>query len=162
LESLLASGDLDALVTVQAPREFPGEGTAIRRLFPNFRDVEREYYLRTRIFPIMHFVVVRRDVYERNRWIAAALVEGFQAAKQLGTRRMRSLTGLSVSLPWLGSELADIDDLFGGDAFPYGVELNRHVLDAMCAYSFEQGLSERLVAVDELFAAETYDTPLPL
>ena len=110
----------------------------------------------------MHFVVIRREVYERNRWIAPALVEAFQAAKQWGTRRMRSLTGLSVSLPWLGSELTEIDDLFGGDAFPYGVEANRDVLSAMCAYSFEQGLSDRLVGIEELFAPETYDDPLPL
>lgn len=161
LEGMLAAGKLDALVTVEPPRLFRARSSSIRRLFPDHRSVEREYFRRTGFFPIMHLVVVRRDVYERNRWLAVSLVEAFEAAKRIGTERMRYQGALAVGVPWLGSDMEEIDELFGGDAFPYGVARNRRILERMTEYAHEQGLTPRRVGVDELFAPETYQDPVP-
>lgn len=162
LESMLEAGDLPALVTVQPPTTFGEPGSNVRRLFPDHRTVEHDYYLRTGLFPIMHLVVVRRDVYEANRWVAMTLVEAFTAAKEAGRRRLRAVTGLAVGLPWLSSELAEIDQLFGGDAFPYGVAANRTALEAATQYSAEQGLSPQRVEVEELFAPEVLVDPMAI
>lgn len=160
LEGMLEDGELPALVTVQPPASFGSPSSPVRRLLPDHRQVERDYYLRTRLFPIMHLVVLRRDVYEANRWVAMSLLEAFTAAKRIGLRRLRLVTGLAVGLPWLASELAEVDELFGGDAFPYGVPANRHVLEAATRYSAEQGLSPRVVDVEELFAPEVLVDPI--
>lgn len=162
LEGMLAAGDLDALVTVQPPRGFGGGGLPVRRLFPDHREVELDYYRRTGLFPIMHLVVLRRDVYEAHRWLPVTLLQAFTAAKDAGAARLRALTGLAVGLPWLAVSLAEVDDLFGGDAFPYGVPANRETLEAAARYSQEQGLAPREVAVDELFAPEVLVDPLSL
>lgn len=162
LEGMLAAGELDALVTMQPPQGFDPRGGPVRRLFPDHPAVEREYFQRTGLFPIMHLVVMRRDVYEKNRWAALSLYNAFIEAKRMGARRLRAVTGLAVSLPWLAPALEEIDSVFGGDAFPYGVERNRHVLEAMATYACEQGLASRKVGVDELFAAETYQDPIML
>lgn len=161
LEGMLESGELDALVTVQPPQRF-GELPQLRRLFEDSSAVERAYHRRTGLFPIMHLVVVRRDVYEANRWVALALYEAFEEAKAQGMRRMRAITGLAVGLPWLGAALAEVDATFGGDAFPYGVEANRHALEKLSGYAYDQGIAVRRVLVEEMFAAETYQAPIDL
>jgi 4,5-dihydroxyphthalate decarboxylase len=160
LEGMLEEGELPALVTVQPPASFSSPGSRIRRLFADHRAVERDYYLRTGLFPIMHLVVLRRDVFEANRWLAVSLLQGFTEAKAAGQRRLRAVTGLAVGLPWLAAELAEVDELFGGDAFPYGVPANRHALEAATQYSLEQGLSPRRLEVEELFAPEVLVDPL--
>jgi len=154
LEQMLADGELDALVTAQPPKSFTAGGDCIRRLFQDYESVERDYYRRTQLFPIMHLVVIRRDVYEANRWLAVALVEAFEQAKAIGQRRLRAITGLAVGLPWLGSALDTVDLLFGGDAFPYGLAANAKTLGAMTQYAYEQGLADRKVEITELCAPE--------
>lgn len=161
LEAMLEAGELDALVTVQPPQCF-GRSDAVRRLFADYPRVEREYYTRTGHFPIMHVVAVRRDVYEANRWIALSLYEAFEKAKAVGVRRLRSITGLAVALPWLAAALEDVDEHFAGDAFPYGVQENLATLEALTEYAAEQGIASRQVGVDELFAPETYQRPINL
>lgn len=162
LEGMLRSGELDALVTVQPPQGFDPGGGSIRRLFPKYRDTERDYFERTGFFPIMHLVVLRREIYEQHRWLPATLHESFLRAKRAGSERLHATTGLAIGTPWLGHDLDEIDDLFGGDAFPYGVEENRPVLEAMAQYAHEQHMTERLVAIDELFPPEARQTPIPL
>lgn len=162
LEGMLASGELDALVTVQPPEGFREGKLPVRRLFPDHRAVELDYYQRTSMFPIMHLVVVRRDVYEANRWLPMTLLQAFSDAKRVGSERLRALTGLAVGLPWLASSLAEVDELFGGDAFPYGVPRNRTTLAAAARYSHEQGLAPRVVEVEELFAPEVLVDPVNL
>jgi len=156
LEEMLASGALDALVTAQPPQGFdPGGSGPVRRLFPDYRTVERDYYARTRMFPIMHLVTMRRDVYERYPWAAASLVAAFDACKQVGRRRMRALTGLAVGVPWLGADLDEVDELFGGDAFPHGVEANRSCVQTLARYLHEQGLTPEPVELPRMFPAES-------
>jgi 4,5-dihydroxyphthalate decarboxylase len=155
LEGMLSTGELDALVTAQPPKGFTqGQGT-VRRLFADYEAVERAYYQRTQLFPIMHLVVMRRELYEANRWLGWSLMEAFEEAKERGQRRLRAITGLAVGLPWLAPAIDTVDELFGGDAFPYGLPANAHVLEAMAQYAYEQGLTARKVDVGELCAPET-------
>lgn len=161
LEGMLCAGKLDALVTVEPPRPFLAGSGDVRRLFPNYRDIEREYFERTGFFPIMHLAVIRRDVYEKNRWIAVSMVEAFERAKQVGMGRLKYQGAYAVSLPWLNAEIEVVEKLFGGDAFPYGVSKNRKILGQMLVYAYEQGLTERKLDVEELFAPETYQDSVP-
>lgn len=159
LTGMLESGELDAYVTAAEPAAFRAGSPRIRRLFPNWAEVERDSFRRTGIFPIMHMTVMRRDVYERHPWAVEAMLDAFVVAKRHGQRRLRDLGALAVSLPWLGRHLEEVDELFGGDPFPYGVEQNRAVLEQMTAYAHEQGLTPRRLALDELFPPEAMGHP---
>jgi 4,5-dihydroxyphthalate decarboxylase len=163
LEGMLEEGELDALVTPDVPFPVREGSTNIRRLFPNYHEVEREYYTRTGFFPIMHMVVIRRDVYEANRWLAASLIEAFVESKRRGLERLHYLGALPVAVPWLSPALDEMAEVFGEDAFPYGIEPNRAIVEAMLDYSYEQGLSSRRVQIEELFVPEAFfhpaDTP---
>jgi 4,5-dihydroxyphthalate decarboxylase len=160
LEEMLDAGDLDALISPVRPSSMVNGAGIVRRLFTNHREVEKDYYRRTGLFPIMHTVVVRRAIYENNPWVPANLFEAFERAKRQGRERMLVTGPLAVSLPWIPADLEEIDDVFGGqDPWIYGVEPNRKVLEAVIQYSFEQGLSERMVALEELFAEECFVPP---
>ena len=119
--------------------------------------VERDYFRRTRIFPIMHAIVIRRAVYEENRWIARALMAAFQQAKDQATRQYRAAErffGAPFMVPWLAAHLEENRALMGEDPWPYGVEANRKTLETYLRYHHEQGLSRRFT-IDEIFAPET-------
>jgi 4,5-dihydroxyphthalate decarboxylase len=124
LEEMLLAGDLDALVTVRPPVGFDagGEGP-VRRLFPDYREVERSYYERTGYFPIMHTVVMRRDLYEADPLLAVDLLDTFQRAREAGRREVRDTTALAVAHPWLADELRQMDALFSGDPFSHDAVL---------------------------------------
>ena len=162
LESMLDAGEIDALIHAHAPDHFRAGSPNVRRLFPNYREVEMDYYRRTRLFPVMHTVVVRRDIYEASPWIVTSLLDAFEASKQLGYARMRDLDTLAIGHPWLAAEWDDVRAEFGGDPFVYGYEPNLHLLEAMAQYSHEQGLSDRKLHPEELFAPESLGwTPPP-
>jgi 4,5-dihydroxyphthalate decarboxylase len=160
LEEMLDSGEIDALATARAPRPFR-EGTGrVRRLFPDYRAVEEEYLRRTGIYPIMHTVVLQRTIYEANRWAPVALADAFEEARHHGRERLRDLDTLAVMHPWIAAELEELKGPFahfGGDPFAYGLEVNRHVLEALMEHAWEQRLPARKVEVDELFAPETLE-----
>jgi 4,5-dihydroxyphthalate decarboxylase len=103
---------------------------------------------------------LRRDVYEAHPWASRSLTIGFNEAKRAGLSRLKSLGTLAVGLPWLASELDDVEALFGGDAFPYGFDPNRRVLDTTISHLREQGLLVSAVEADALFAPETIDLDL--
>lgn len=154
LEPMLDAGEIDALFHAHAPDSFRAGSPNVRRLFPDYRQVEMDYYRRTRLFPVMHTVVVRRDVYEANPWIVVSLLDAFEASKQMGYARMRDLDTLAIGHPWAAAEWDDVRAEFGGDPFMYGYEANLALLEAMTVYSFEQGLSDRKLSPEELFAPE--------
>lgn len=162
LEAMLERGEVDGLVSAVPPLAFQRQGSGIRRLFPDFRAVEADYYRRTGFFPIMHTVALRRDVYEQRRWLARSMLDAFQEAKEQGLRRLRYVGSLAVVLPWLAAELAEVDELFDGDPYPYGFAPNRAILEAVTQYSYEQGLSDRKVEPEELFAPETLHEPMTI
>lgn len=160
LDEMLRSGEIEALVTPRQPPSFlDGSGT-VRRLFPDYRPVEEEYLRRTGLFPIMHTVSMQRELYEASPGAALALLEAFEESKRAGRERMRHLDTLAVGHPWLAAELDELKEpfaAFGGDPLAYGIGPNRHVLETLLDYSLEQGLSDRRVTLEELFAPETLD-----
>jgi 4,5-dihydroxyphthalate decarboxylase len=153
LNDLLVAGDIDALYTARAPRAF-AEGT-VRRLFDDPRSAERDYFRDTGIFPIMHTVVIRRDVYEANRWVARSLLDAFTASKDLVYPELHEITALKSMLPWGVNEAEDTVALMGPDFWAYGIEANRALLETFLRYSHEQGLARRPLTVEEIFAPET-------
>jgi 4,5-dihydroxyphthalate decarboxylase len=162
LEAMFEAGDLDALITAVPPLAVDRGDTAIKRLFDDPRTVEADYYERTGFFPIMHTVVIRRDVYEANRWLAQSLLDAFNQAKAEGLKRLRYVGSLAVVLPWLAHELEEVAQRFDGDPYPYGFSANRDLLEAMTQYSYDQGLAERKVDPEELFAPETLHDPMTI
>ena len=160
----LDSGELDALTTAQAPKPFVDDTGRVRRLFPDYRAVEEDYLRRTGLFPIMHTVSLRRSLYAEHPWVARALLDAFEEAKRVGRARLRNLDTLAIMHPWAAAELDELKEpfaRFGGDPFAYGIEPNRHVLDALLGYSHEQGLSDHRVEIADLYARETLDWTPP-
>jgi len=161
LEGMLLQGRIDALVSTQPPKAFVAGDARLGRLFPDIRCVEFDYFKRTGFFPIMHAVVMRRDVYEANRWIAMSLLNAFTEAKRLGWERMAYQGAYAVGLPWLSLEVEELNAMFGGDAFPYGFQSNLRILEAMTTYAREQGLTPRKLDPRELFAPEALVDSIP-
>ena len=113
--------------------------------------MERQLYEKTKIFPIMHLVVIRRELYERQRWIARSLYDAFVESKRRARTRMRYAGSLSTMLPWLIDDVEEINEVFGGDAFPHGIEANRATLHALVAYMVEQHFIARAIPIEDLF-----------
>jgi 4,5-dihydroxyphthalate decarboxylase len=151
LSDLFDAGELDAVSGTDMPAAMRTNPDLVR-LFPNFRAVEQDYFRRTHIFPIMHTVVMRRSVYESDPTLAPRLFAAFQAAKAVALERMRWVGTLAYMLPWMIDDVDEIDRVFGGDCWPYGVEPNRPTLEALTSYLYEQGLTARTVPVEDLFA----------
>lgn len=157
LSQMLADGEIDALHTARIPSTFYTRPDKVRRLFPDFVSVEQDYFRRTALFPIMHVVALRRDVYQANRWIARALFKAFVEAQARVYDELRVTASLKTMLPWQVAAVEQATSLMGPDWWPYGVERNRAVLDTFLRYHHEQGLSPRRLAVEELFAEECFD-----
>ena len=130
----------------------------MRRLFANYVEVETDYYRRTGHFPIMHLVVLRRDVYERDRSLARRLYDAFVAAKERSYALLRETGFLATELPFQVAYAEETRALFGDDPFPYGMAANRHTMGALAQYVHEQGMTDRLMDLDELFVPELLDT----
>mgnify|MGYP001305258676 CR=1 FL=1 len=157
LNQMLLDGELDALIAARAPSGFHTHPEKIKRLFPDYPRVEQEYFQRTGIFPIMHMVSIRRDVYEQHPWVAQSLYKAFLEAKRICMHQMANTGTLSTSLPWQIPELEKTKQVMGEDFWPYGVEENRVTLQALLDYEYEQGLIQRRLAVEELFAPNTLE-----
>jgi 4,5-dihydroxyphthalate decarboxylase len=149
LAGMLASGELDAVISARDPGG--------PRLFPNYLDVEEAYFRKTRIFPIMHVVVLRREVYERDRWIAMNLFKAFEEAKRASQARITEIGLSHVPMPWLAERARRWREIAGGDSWPYGIEGNRPTLETFLQYSHEQGVAMRRLSVEQLFAPETLE-----
>jgi 4,5-dihydroxyphthalate decarboxylase len=134
------------------------QGVTVQRLFPNYKEVEQDYYRKTRIFPIMHTVAIRRDVYEQNRWVAQALYKAFVEAQRRTYEDLYMTAALKAMLPWLTSHVEETRALMGDDFWAYGFEPNRASLTTFLRYHHEQGLSKRLLEPEELFAPETMES----
>ena len=157
LAQMLADGEIDALHTARIPSTFTSRPGTVRRLFDDYVNVEKTYWQRTRIFPIMHTIVLRRDVYEANRWIAQSLCKAFNAAKAQVYANLYTTSALTTMLPWQIAQVEDVRATMGDDWWSYGFEPNRAVLDTFLRYHHEQGLSARRLQPAELFAPETLE-----
>jgi 4,5-dihydroxyphthalate decarboxylase len=151
LNELLAHGELDALVSARPPSCFAGEKSEVRRLFPSYRDVEADYFQKTGLFPIMHVIGIRRDLADRYPWLAGAVYRAFQRAQAVCVAAMEDDNALEIMLPWSLDELAATKKIMGANYWPYGIEANRSAISAMVRYAHEQGLTDRELAIEELF-----------
>src|SRR5262245_25930284 len=158
LSRMIVDGDIDALYTARAPSTFASRPNDVRRLFPDYVAAERDYYRRTRIFPIMHTVVIRRDVYRANPWVAQSLFKVFAEAKRRTHHDLLEAHALKSMLPWLPAHVEEARRDLGDDWWPYGFAPNRHVLDTFLRYHHEQGLSPKRLAPEALFAPETLES----
>jgi 4,5-dihydroxyphthalate decarboxylase len=154
---MIAEGEIDALVTARAPSTFHTRPEAVKRLFPDYVAAEKAYYAKTRIFPIMHTVVIRRDVYRSHPWVAQSLYKALEQSKARAMELYRQTAALPAMMPWLVAHAEEARSLMGEDWWPYGLAPNRHVLDTFLRYHHEQGLSKRRLAPEDLFARETLE-----
>jgi 4,5-dihydroxyphthalate decarboxylase len=157
---LLERGEIDFLLSASPPVAFQRGSPKIARLFPNYRELEIDYYRRTKIYPIMHLVVIRRDLYEQHPWIALSLYKAFCAAKDRALRALSHAGAPRASFAWLHSLIKEEQAVIGKDWFPYGVQ-NPAAIEALLQYMMEQGLIERRPTLEELFAPSTL-RPLPV
>jgi 4,5-dihydroxyphthalate decarboxylase len=155
LNAMIERGEIDAMMSPRMPTCFLQGSPRVRRLFPDYRQVEMDYFRRTGLFPIMHVIVIRRSIYEKERWVAQTLYKAFCEAKDICMRDLYDTNVLRVSLPWTSAEYEETRNLMTGDFWPYGMEPNRANLETLHNYLFEQGLIKQRFHLDELFAPET-------
>jgi 4,5-dihydroxyphthalate decarboxylase len=155
LSQMLYDGEIDALYAARTPSSFLKNDGRVVRLFPNFPEVEKQYYQSTKIFPAMHTVVIRREIYNQHPWIAQNLVTAFTKAKEHSYCDLQETDALKTMLPWLPAHIAETKKEFGDDWWAYGIDSNRHMLEVFCQYHHTQGLSDHVLSIEELFAPET-------
>ncbi len=151
LEAMVMNGELDALFSVYIPSIFLKGSRSIARLWPNFKEIEADYYRRTGIFPVMHLVAVRKDVHRDHPFVAASLYRALCGARDIAVEGLYDSDALRLSLPFLLDHVEESVRVFGRDFWAYGIEANRPAFAAMTGYVVEQGLAPRVIAVEDMF-----------
>ncbi len=157
LSQMLEAGEIDAIMGARAPSCFLRGAPHVDRLFPDYPAAEEAYYRKSKIFPIMHLIGIRRTLAEQHPWLPVSVFKAFIKAKEICMKEFEQIGHLACSLPWSVHEYARLKHVLGEDYWSYGLEPNRHVLERLAAYSFDQGLSARKVAPEEMFARSTHD-----
>ena len=157
LDAMFRSGELDAMISPRAPRCFLERDPNIALLFPDYRKAEEAYYLKTKIFPIMHVLGIRRDLVDKHPWLANSVYEAFVRAKKRALELLDDVAALKVTLPWLPAYLDETKRVMGDDYWPYGVKENLPTLEAMVHFAHKHGTTNRLLKVDELFIPSTLE-----
>jgi 4,5-dihydroxyphthalate decarboxylase len=161
LGDLLERGEIDFLITANNPLSFRRGAKNVRRLFPNYAEMEKDYYRRTKIYPIMHTVVIRREIYERDPWVAVSLYKAMCEAKERCYRLLLEAGAPKASFAWLQPMIEEEQAIIGRDWYPYGIAQNKPSIEALLQYTHEQGLSARRLTIEELFVPSTLrDIPL--
>lgn len=155
LNQMLLDGSVDAVMTARPPA---GLGQGIERLMPDYQALELAYFKATRIYPIMHALVIKTAVLEAHPWVAMNVYKAFMQAKMQSMARLSDITASHAPLPWLADYTGRLEAVFGADFFPYGIgqdsggQINRATLEAFCKFGHDQGVCDRLLSVEELFA----------
>jgi 4,5-dihydroxyphthalate decarboxylase len=158
LNAMLETGEIDALYSAICPPAYLAGSKKVKRLFENYEAVERDYFKRTSIFPIMHTVVMRRDVYEKNPWLAVSMCNAFKEAKDQAFKLYKAgdpFNSAGIMIPWFMAHREENQRLMGDDYWPYGLAPNRKVLDTFLRYHYEQGILKKRWKLEALFAPET-------
>lgn len=155
LSDELEDGKIDALFTSRIPRCFREGSPNVRRLFENHKQVEMDYFKRTGIFPIMHTIVIKEEIVREHPWITQNLYKAFCEGKAIADEWLRDTQAIRYTLPWLLTEIEEEESVMGKDLWPYGVEESRKTLEALMQFSVEQGLAEREILIEDLFAKNT-------
>src|ERR1700739_482906 len=148
LEAMLERGEIDALASVMIPKAL---GSTMRRLFREPRQIERAYYEKTGIFPIMHTFVLKTSLYEKNPWLAVSFYRAFSRARDIAYRTMYDTDALAVGLPWVIDEVEETRKIFGPQIWDYSIEGARPTLEALVRHLDKQKLTRRRMSVEELF-----------
>jgi 4,5-dihydroxyphthalate decarboxylase len=151
ISAMLASGEVDAAISARAPDVFLQGHPEVVRLFPDYRAEELAYYRKTRVFPIMHLIAMRRTVYEQHPWVAMNIFNACEEAKRRCLARLRMIGIAAIPMPWASGFLEDCAATFGDDPFPYGLDANRPTLEAFCRFARDQHITERALTPDDLF-----------
>ncbi len=149
LDDLLAAGELDAAIYPEVIPSLSQSAEQVCRLFPNYKQVEIDYYKRTGLYPLMHTVVVKGEILDRHPWVAASVWKAFQQAK-LECYKYLSDPRRS-SLGWFRHAWEEQIEILGADPWPYDLELNRHALETLCRYLVDDGLLARAPTIEEAF-----------
>jgi len=157
LSGMLEAGEIDGMISARAPSCFERGAPNVARLFPDYRSTEEDYFRRTRIFPTMHVIGIRKSLVEKHPWLPVSVFKAFIKAREQSLYELGQIGHLFLSLPWAVAEFHKAKALMGEDYWSYGVEPNRHVLETFTRYHFDQGLSARKVEPDELFAPSVLD-----
>lgn len=157
LSQWLVEGKLDGLLSARAPSCFLDGAPNVDRMWPDYPAVERAYFEKTRIFPIMHLIGIRKSLYEKHPWLAVNVYNAFVKAKQICLEELNQIGHLHATLPWPVAAYNEARALMGDDYWSYGVAPNAHVIDAITRYSHDQGLSERKLTAQDLFAPSTFE-----
>jgi 4,5-dihydroxyphthalate decarboxylase len=151
LSGMLASGEVDAVISARMPHFDPAQVT---RLFPNYRAEEERLFAKTKVFPIMHLVTLRRSVFEQHPWIAMNLFKAFDEAKRRCQELIADFTCARIPLPWAAAINDEIRTAYGPDPYPYGIDSSRTTIEAFCRYAHDQGVTARRLTPEDLFPAE--------
>lgn len=161
LGDLLERGEIDFMMTANNPLAFRRGSPKVKRLFPNYAEVEKDYYRRTKIYPIMHTVVIRKDIYDANPWVALSMYKALCRAKEMAYAQLADMGSSKVSSAWMQPLLEEERAIIGDDWFPYGITVNRPSIEALLQYTHEHGLTDRRIKLEELFAPSTMrDIPM--
>lgn len=155
LSHMLEEGEIDALITPRVPSTYKSGRGKVIRLFEDFQKQEMEYYRKSKIFPIMHTIVIRKDIYEKYPWVAQSLYKAFSIAKQMCIENLSDTSALKYCLPWLIGDLEMTCKIMGEDFWPYGLEKNLKTLNTLIQYSTEQGLIKKGIKPEDIFAKNT-------
>lgn len=153
LSEMLASGEIDCAIIARPPTCFLEGHPDIVRLFPNFMDMEMDYYAKTKVWPIMHIIALQKHLLDDNPWIARNLLNAFQESKKRSLERLLDPAVSRYPLPWLSTYARKMRDMFDGDPFPFGVEENRATFEQLLLYTYQQGIAHRHAKVEEIFPA---------
>ena len=155
LTEMMFDGDLDAAYSARAPKAFLDGDRRMVRLYPDYRKAEQAYYEETGIFPIMHTIAMRRDIFEKHPWAAMNLVTAFEESKRRSITRITNVTASQIAVPWLNYDAEVVNkSVFGNDWWPYGIDKNRNTLEAFLQYGYEQGTLHRKLNPEDLFPEE--------
>jgi 4,5-dihydroxyphthalate decarboxylase len=152
---MLLDGSVDAVMTARPPA---GLGQGIERLMPDYQALELAYFKATRVYPIMHALVIKTAVLDAHPWVAMNVYKAFMQAKTQSMARLSDITASHAPLPWLADYTDRLEAVFGADFYPYGIgqdaggQINRATLEAFCKFGHDQGVCDRLLNVEELFA----------
>ena len=151
LSELLAAGEIDCAIIARPPTCFLEGHPDVVRLFPDYLEMEEEYYDRTRVWPIMHIIAMKKQIVDEHPWAARNLFNAFQESKRRSVERLLDPAVSRYPLAWLPTYARRMRDLFGGDPFPYGIEENRATWEQMALYTWQQGIAHRQFTPEEIF-----------
>src|SRR6476660_339502 len=151
LSELLAAHEIDCAIIARPPTCFLEGHPDVVRLFPDYVEMEEAYYERTKVWPIMHIIAMKRSIVNEHPWAARNLYNAFVESKRRSVERLLDPAVSRYPLAWLSTYARKMRDLFDGDPFPYGIEENRPTLEQFLRYTHEQGIAHRRAEPEEIF-----------